>query len=249
MRQLIQERLVLLRLLPPVGGVVIAVLGLAMVGTSLLGAGTALAVGALVGRVELLIKGSGTVQDAVAPLCLVGLLLVLDLVSQSLLMPVRNWVALRVNGVVRRKIRAAVLAPPGIEHLESQEVRDAAALSVGDVYLYNIGAAAEGQLWLMARFLGAVAAASLVASYSPLLAMFTFGCMVTQRAVLRRQYAAPWANRARQIAPDTRGADYWRSVAGSPLGAKEVRVFGFSDWAVDNFERCIQTPVRLAVDV
>ena len=38
-------------------------------------------------------------------------------------------------------------------------VRDAAALPIENAYLFNLGAGAEGQLGLMTRFVGAIAAA------------------------------------------------------------------------------------------
>ena len=98
-----------------------------------------------------------------------------------------------------------------------------------------MGAAAEGQLWLMARFVGAGGAAALIAVYSPWLALFALGVLLTQRAILRRQYAGVIAKGAPDVLNAGRAAFYWRGIASSPVGGKEVRLFGFQDFAVDRF--------------
>jgi ATP-binding cassette subfamily B protein len=106
---------------------------------------------------------------------------------------------------------------------------------VYDEYLWNMGAAAEGQLWLLARFVGAGASAALIAVFSVPLALFTLVCVLVQRAILRRQYALSVEGWRGRIDTATRASNYWRKVAASPLGAKEIRLFGFDGWVVDEF--------------
>ncbi len=243
-RQLIKDRIGLLRLLSAVPRSALAGLTLAMLGASLLPALTALAVAWLVAQV-IDTAGAGSSLASVAwPMTVVGLLLTLDQITQSLLVPFRTWVAARVNGAVRQDIRQAVSARPGIEHLESQVVRDAAALPVENAYLFNMGAGAEGQLWLLTRFVGAVAAAAVVALHSPLGALAAFGFIFWQRSLLRRHYAGAIATGMVDTTHEGRAATYWSDLIATPNGAKELRLFGFGDWAVQRFYGHGKVPVR-----
>lgn len=237
-----RERVALLRLLGAVPAAAVWSLGSVMLATSLLPAGTALAVAWLVGRV-IASAGSGDLSSVAWPLFVVGLLLSVDQIAQSLLVPYRNWVAARVNGEVRRRVRRAVSVRPGIDHLESQVVRDAATLPVDNAYLFNLGAGAEGQLWLMTRFVGAVAAAVVVWRSSPLAAITVFGFVVWQRGLLRRHYAKSIAGAMTGTAGDGRAASYWSEILGTQVGAKELRLFGFKQWAVERFYAHGKTPV------
>ena len=234
-RALIRDRLDLLRLLLCLGWLGVVALAAAMLALTVLPAATALAVGAVVGRVIELAGTDEGVSAAAGPLALLGALLVADQVAGSLLTPIRNYAASRVNGHVRSLVREAVSARPGIDHLEDQVVRDAARLPIDDVYIANMGAAAEGQLWLMARFVGAGASAAIIAAYSVPLAVFAFAAMALQRAVLRRHYAKPMTRTVDASVNSTRAAQYWGDVVASQLGGKELRLFGFRDWAVEQF--------------
>jgi len=241
--QLVRERLGLLGLLRSVPVPVVAALTSAMLVASLLPAATAVAVAWLVGRViDATQQGSG-LGDVTWPLVVVGLLLTLDQVTQSLLVPFRNWAAARVNGEVRRTIRQAVSVRRGIDHLESQVVRDAIALPVENAYLFNMGAGAEGQLWLMTRFVGAIAAAAVVARYSVLAAVAVFGFVVWQRSILRRHYAGAIATGMVDTTGEGRASKYWSDVVGTASGAQELRLFGFGEWAIERFHQHGRVPV------
>ena len=220
------------------------VLTAAMLMASLLPAATAIAVGRLVGRVVASSEQGVSLGSVTAPLVLVGLLLTLDQVTQSLLEPFRNWMAARVNGAIRQTVRQAVMARPGVEHLESQVVRDAAALPIENAYLFNLGAGAEGQLWLMTRFAGALASAAVVTRYSLLAALGVFVFVAWQRSLLRRHYAGAIASGMVDTISDGRAAAYWSEILGTARGAKEVRLFGFRDWAVTRFHDHGKRPVE-----
>lgn len=251
-RQLIRERVALLRLLRIAGTTAIVPLGLVMLATSLLPAGTALAVAAVVGRVVEVADDRAELGGLLLPLVVVGVLLTLDQVTQTLLMPYRNWVATRVNGEVRRTVRRSVAVRPGIDHLEDQVVRDSAALPIDNAYLFNLGAGAEGQLWLMTRFVGVLAAAAVVARYSVISAVVALAAITWQRSLLRKHYAKAIATAATATTAEGRAATYWAELSGSTAGAKELRVFGFRDWAIGRFTEYGRVPItemsRVAID-
>jgi ATP-binding cassette subfamily B protein len=242
-RTLIDQRVRLLRLLRVVPGPPRWALSAAMVVASLLPAATAVAVAWLVGRVVDAAQDGAPLSSVVAPLVTVGVLLSLDQVTQSLLVPFRDWMAARVNGSIRSTVRRAVAARPGVEHLESQVVRDAAALPVENSHLFNLGAGAEGQLWLMSRFVGAVAAALVVARSSVAAAIAAFVLIAWQRGLLRRHYATAIASGMVDTTADGRAASYWSEVLATPQGAKEVRLFGFGPWALARFHHHARRPV------
>jgi ATP-binding cassette, subfamily B, bacterial len=249
----IRERVELLRLLRVAGPTAVGLLTAVMLLASLLPAATALAVADLIDEV---IEASGAEEGGLGgltlPLALVALLLTLDQVTQTLLMPFRNWVATRINGEVRRTVRQAVSVRPGIDHLEDQVVRDAATLPIDNAYLFNLGAGAEGQLWLMTRFVGVFSAAAVVARHSWPAALVALVAVAWQRALLRRHYAKALAKAATSTTAEGRGATYWSELAGSAVGAKELRVFGFRDWAIERFSHYGIVPVtqmsKVAVD-
>lgn len=243
MRSLLRDRLALLRLLRavPIGpriGVTVA-----MLVVSLLPAVIALAVAWLVAGVVDLTGSSSNLSATAVPLVVVGILLAVDQVSQSLLVPIRDWTASTVNGEVRHTVRRAVSARAGVEHLESQVVRDAAALPIENAYLFNLGAGAEGQLWLLTRFVGALAAALVVAKASIPAAIAAFVFIAWQRSLLRRHYATAIASGMVDTTADGRAASYWSEILGGRHGAKEVRLFGFADWALHRYHRHARRPV------
>jgi ATP-binding cassette, subfamily B, bacterial len=243
MRRLVHERVALLRLLDVVPVPARLGLGAAMLLAALLPAATAIAVAWLVGRVIDTANDGAALTALLVPLVSVGVLLGVDQMTQSLLVPFRDWMAMRVNGQIRRTVRRAVSVRPAVDHLESQVVRDAAALPVENGHIFNLGAGAEGQLWLMARVVGALAAAAVVARSSVLAAVVTFVCIAWQRSLLRRHYAAAIASGLVDTTADGRAASYWSEVLATPHAAKEVRLFGFGPWALANFHRHARRPV------
>lgn len=244
LRAFLRDRIALLRLLRVVPNRALAGLTLVMLLASLLPAATAVAVAWLVGRAAAAASDRGGLGATAWPLVLVGVLLTLDQVAQSMLVPFRNWVATRVNGDVRVKVRKAVSARPGIDHLESQVVRDAATLPVDNAYLFNLGAGAEGQLWLLTRFVGAAAATLVVAAYSVPAALAALVFVAWQRSLLRRHYAKAISSAMTGTTADGRASTYWSEIVGAPVGAKELRLFGFGDWAIDRFFVHGSIPVR-----
>ncbi len=234
-RSLVRDRLALLGLLVHAGTAAVACIGVLMVVASLLPAFTAIAVAEVVRNVIEDSNGHGPTGTIVLPIAVVGSLLACENVLQSILVPQREWIANRVNGGVRQMVRQALCIPLGIGHLQDQATRDAAALPVDERPLFDVGAGAEGQLWLMARFVGAFGAAAVVAHYSLLAAAIALSGVVWQRSLIRRHYVAALSDAATNTTRAVRAKGYWSRVVGSPLGAKELRVFGANEWAMAQF--------------
>jgi ATP-binding cassette subfamily B protein len=209
-----------------VGSVVVA---------TLLPSATAVAIGVLVSRLDEREGTNGGIGDLVPLLLVVGLLLIADLIAQTLVTPIRERVAVEINGRIRQRTRRALLAFDGIDHLDAQEMRAAAELPVYDEGLFSIGQAVESQLWIAAQYVGAVAAALLIATFSPLLAVLAFGLMLVQRSVLHEQYASDFGTGIVAMIDARRQEAYWRSVSDSAVGGKELRLFQFHDHVYDRF--------------
>ena len=240
---LIRDRARLLRLLRVVPAPARAAITVAMLVTSILPAATSIAVAWLVGRIVAATRSGAGLAPVTAPLVVVGVLLAFDQVMQSLIVPFRTWLDAQVNGEIRHVVRAAVSVRPGIDHLESQVVRDAAAFPVENEYLFNLGAGAEGQLWLLTRFVGAIAAAVVIAFVSIPAAVAAFAFIAWQRSLLRRHYAGAIAGGMVDTTSDGRASSYWSEILGTPLAAKELRLFGFRELALERFTTHGRRPV------
>jgi ATP-binding cassette, subfamily B, bacterial len=247
--QLIRDRWTLLGLVLAAGRRQAAQLAAIMVGATLLPAATAAATGALIGRVVQVSQGSASLASITPSLTAVGLLLVADLTADSLMFPIREDAALRVNGVIRGRIRDHLSAPVGVDHLDDQRIRKLSSLAV--YYrdpVFNLGAAAQGQLWLVARFVGAFGSAALLATYSIPLAAFCLATLLAQRAILRRQFAMDVARTMDEGMTAYRAANYWRELSSSPKAAKEIRLFGFHGWVVGKAMDHLAVMSRLEVN-
>jgi ATP-binding cassette, subfamily B, bacterial len=232
---MLKQRWALLRLLGPLGLPAAGALGAAMLLATLVSPSTAWLVGLVVARLASVLRDHRGVEPVIAPLVATGIMLTLDMSVQSLLTPLRQWAVRRINGGLRQDLRLRMAEPATVHHLEDASVRALADLPLQDIPNDNIGEGVEGQLWLLARFAGAFASAALIAwFFSPLAALIELACMVTQRALLRRQYTGIAPEMA-DITTADRGAAYWRDIVGGPAGAKEIRVFGFSEWSVREF--------------
>jgi len=242
-RKLLGERIGLLRLVLLSSPRIRTALAFLALLTALLPAMTAVAVGIAVSRVDDVVARSDA-GVAVPALVAIGVLLLVDHVAQSLLTPVRQLAASQINGAIRRRVRRAVSVQASVDHLDDQVVRDAAALPIDNAFLFSIGAGAEGQLWLVARFVGCGLAAVVVAVASPVGGAVLLTAMVWQRALLRRHYAKAVASAAVDTVADGRAAAYWAEVAAAAPAAKEVRVFGLARWSVERYRHHAIVPVQ-----
>jgi ATP-binding cassette subfamily B protein len=144
-------------------------------------------------------------------------------------------VATRIDGSTRRRVRRIALGPVGITHLENQEFHNDVlrACDLGEVWrIRSAGTAATGQAVLMSRVLGAMAAAAVLALHFPILAVGLFLASLVMRAGLRRQWMYLAALDDSHVT-DQRRAEYWAELVAGPGAAKEIRLFGLAQWALD----------------
>lgn len=221
-----------LRLLAAAGWPTLAGLLLVFTTLAVLPAASAIAVGFLVGRLVTLASTHGaSVMDAVPAVIAVGGLILLGHFAEQADELLRFAAQRRIDGHVREQARRAALAPAGIAHLEDSSVQNDLASAVDGWMGQTPGNGAVGQLWLVFRFLSALAAAAVLARYSIVLALALLIAMIVLRSMLRRQWlglmGAAVAERE-----NMRRAGYWANIAAGPEAAKEVRVFGFGSWAI-----------------
>ena len=197
----------------------------------------ALSVGGLVTS----LLGAHSAGRALAGACLVAGLFLADQLVWLLIDPVRTLVVQRIDGDIRGRVRRRATALRGLDELESAGFQDRAARAV-DVGMgmgrdRSPGNAAAGQLELLARITSATAAAVLVATFSVPLAVVLLGGALAMRAVVRRQ----WMAIVDQLDADTAGQrhEYYVSATAVMGAAKDVRLFGLSDWFAGRFRASV----------
>lgn len=203
--------------------------------STLLPALTAAATGWLIAGANDVVAG-GSVGAVRWPLIAVTVLLLIDFGIGGLVWPWRQWLARRVDAAIRHRIRVAMGRPPGVAHLEDQLARDVAEMPLDGVDR-SVGLGAVSQLGVVAEFAGAAGSVALVAAWSPLLALFSFAFVLVNRTVMRRAFSGLVTEGFAAILPRIRESMYWKDVAGTPVGAKEVRLFGFAGEATERFRK------------
>jgi ATP-binding cassette subfamily B protein len=173
-------------------------------------------------------------------LAVAGLVAALFLVDQAawlVLVAVRSSAVRRIDGRLRATIRELAVAIPGLDRLESPDFQDLAARAVdGGIGLArdrSAGNAAAGQLELGFRMVSAFAAAGLLATFSPGLAVTLLLVSLGIRAVMRRG----WMRVIDMLDADTAGQreQVYLSEQAVYGAAKDVRLFGLSDWFAGRF--------------
>lgn len=233
MRALFAARFRLLRLLPRAGGGLTGLLLALQLGRAVVPTARALSVGWLIA----VLGAGGLDRQAVRAAGLVAGLFLADQLVWSVLTPVAVLVAKRIDGDLRARLRTLASDLPGLDQLESQDFQDRAARAVdsgmGISRDRSAGTAATGQLELIFRLVSAGIATALLATFSPLLALGLLAAALLVRAVLRRQ----WMGIIDKLDADTAGQRHEYYVAEQAVmgAAKDVRLFGLSDWFGNRF--------------
>jgi ABC-type multidrug transport system fused ATPase/permease subunit len=227
-----QRRLMLLCALRAAGVWPVAALSLAYTVSALLPAAMAAAMGLLIGGVE---RAAGGAAATTLPLALFASVLLLGHFVDAAVEPLRYLVKSRINGAQRLEVSRRIAAVATLERLEDPEVQDLIRIAAADPANWTEKTPGDGalaQLSLLARYAGAVCASAVLASYAWWLIPVILGPAFVGRALRSRDFAALaqlWASGARH----GRRAEYWQRTIMSPAAAKEQRVYGFGEWAVD----------------
>jgi len=215
--------------------------GGALVGLQLIRAALPVLLALSVGDLVNALLRAHTAGRALAGAGLVAGLFLIDQLVWLAIGPVRTLVVKRVDGDLRGRVRRRATGLRGLDELESAGFQDRAARAV-DVGMgmgreRSPGNAAAGQLELLARIASATAAAVLVATFSVPLAAALLGGALAMRAVVRRQ----WMAIVDRLDADTAGQRHEYYVAATAVmgAAKDVRLFGLSDWFAGRFRAAV----------
>lgn len=193
---------------------------------------TGLVTGMLVSRLITAPRDQGTLSELVMAGC--GLMFLAQAV-ETLATALSFSASRRVDGWHRQCLIELMGRPDGIAHLEDPAVKDdlESALLKGlpGWASYTFGTGAVGQVVVTARTVGSCVAALVLAQFSWMLAMGLLLVTLAVRVGIRREWLAQHAV-VRGLAPVTRQARYWADVVAMPWAAKELRIFGLTDWAL-----------------
>jgi ATP-binding cassette subfamily B protein len=198
---------------------------------ALLPAGTALATAAVVGGLH---GVAGQPQSRVwVPLVVYVLLLLGRHVTEVLLEPFERLAKARIDGAHRIRLAERVAGTTGTAALESAAAQDLVRVAGVDGQDYTErtpGDGALGEFALLFRLLTVVTTCGVLLLFAwwPLPLLVAAG--LAMRAVFGRRWSESFRLRAAQVGQG-RVADYWREVVTSPGTGREIRVFGFGDWA------------------
>lgn len=228
------DRIALLRLLPRAGFPAVAALSVVRAAAALIPSATALAAGVLVRELTTAQRSGAGFGPVVWPLVVIGAVLIVGQALDSLRNVTDELVAGRIDGSLRADLRGLATAPATIDHLIDPRFRDRMARAVdfgGRERHRSPGTAVAGQVRLIFRMFGALAATAVLATFSVPLAVALLAASLLIRARVRRQ----WLHLAMHYdshAGRRRRVDYWSELAGGDAAAKEVRLFGLADWLI-----------------
>jgi ATP-binding cassette, subfamily B, bacterial len=141
----------------------------------------------------------------------------------------------RMTRIVKRRVLAAMLVPPGIAHLEDPEVLDKIAIARGHTSQVTPGAAGTGLVQVAVNRLAVLSPIALLIPFRWWLPFVLGAPLLWFRSVMREHILC--AVRARHGQTSVlRRANYFVDAALTPTAAKETRVFGLGGWYAQRFE-------------
>jgi ATP-binding cassette subfamily B protein len=197
-----------------------------------------LATGALIGSVPAAVE-SGLDSAAGKRLETVLVVVAVLFVVQEIAAPIRSLASShlgrRLNLALRERTMRAVLAPPGVSHLEDPTLLDKVnqAREVGPTGVTALSAL-NGFVGLWTLRLTGALSALIVARAFPLIAVGLVAYWMSVRVSMRRDFLET----IKLIVGQTerlRRANYLRNLSLTPLAAKELRVFGLTTWLTTSF--------------
>jgi ATP-binding cassette subfamily B protein len=227
-------RIILLRRLSDGGYGLVSAFFAVLLAQAVLPAATAVATAAVVSSVTSVNGQYGVLGQVAGPLIVLGIAVLAGQSLGAIMRPL--WFALegRINGAHRVRVARLAVSATTIAALERPHVQDLIKATSADPTTWVDRTPADGaisQLGLVARYVGLVASAAVVAAYAwwliPLLAVPAFAVRVLSNRQWLRHFRI-WAAGL----SDHRYAAYWSEVATAPAEGKELRVFGFGEWLI-----------------
>ncbi|MEV6927305.1 ABC transporter ATP-binding protein [Dactylosporangium sp. NPDC051485] len=247
-RSAVADRLLLLRSLRDAGMPLMLGAGLIVIIQALLPPATAVAMAALVGRFTGQSTLHGFAAGAALPLAFFGAVLLAGHMLDTFVMPLLLLMKARIDGAHRARVAQCVLATPAIAPVEDSRVQDLIRLAAADPATWTERTPGDGalaQFILLTRYLSVLVSAAVLAAYALWIVPVLLVPSLLGRGMRRRQWlrlSRLWADGV----TDGRRAEYWRELATTLAGAKEARVFGFTDVAVGRMEHHVEarfTPI------
>ena len=192
----------------------------------------ALAMGALIGAVE-------RHEPLITPLAVVGLIFVLLQVLTPIHQTTGANLGSRTSAWLYDRLTAACVAPPGMGHLENPALtsdltmaRDFDLGITGPPMSISMDFIAGG----LVEMVGGFASAVVLAAYSWWAPCLLVVAWLATHWLLRE--SAVWKDRNTEEVRDAqRHADYTYRLAVEAPAAKELRLFGLSDWVIERFRQ------------
>lgn len=216
--------------LPQAGGGLAAAWWTLLILRGLLPAAFAISMGGLVAAVQ---RGG----NPAVPLSVVGVVFVLLQVLPPLHRAAGANLGSRLASWLNHQLAETCVRPPGMGHLENPKLtsdltmaRDFDLGISGPPMFISMDFIAGG----MVELVGGLASALVLAAYAWWAPILLAGAWLSTHRLLRE--AAIWRDRnTEEVREAQRHADYAYRLAVDPPAAKELRLFGLSDWVIERF--------------
>lgn len=234
MHNALRERVLLLRVLAGAGPGLLAVIVVVTVAASLVPAVSAVAMGVLVGRVADA-PNADFLAGAAVPLVTFGAALLLGHALEVVQEPLFLLATARIDGAHREEVARLAVTSPAFAALEREDVQDLVWKARADPRSWTEKTPADGaltQLKLLAHGINLVSLSAVVVAFSWWLLPLLLGGVVAHTVIMRRP-GIEWYDKWVAGVQDGRRAEVWADAIFAPAEGKELRVFGFGGWAVD----------------
>ena len=150
--------------------------------------------------------------------------------------PVSTIQGRRIDGHLRDRVRAAMLRPRGVQHLDNPRIQDDIMKALYGGGSFSVSNGAMGIGTLAASYVTVGGTFVMAATFSPFLAVGIFIVCAYLRRRLSAENIEVLGIMMRGM-PAARRAGYTQNILGGLQSAKELRLFRLQDWLLDRFER------------
>lgn len=212
--------------------------GCAVFAGSIIPLGNVAVIGVVVGKIPAAVQGgtdSGATRSALLWTVVAGLLLASQFVVGGLLTTTTTALGNRVDLAQQRRLMTAVMRPVGIAHLERRDIASLVAVG-GETFRAWLkpGRVAGGFCSLVTARVGQIGGCVLLGTFNPVLAVALLAASLWAEFEIQKVAKRETAHHLgkNQLA---RRQDYFYDLGTTPAAAKEVRVFGLSDFLRGRF--------------